>query len=97
MESEESSVRGIILPRQKVVYGRWAWPVHGLLWTLFHFFQRWTYLQILPATLVTSYVVSRTKNTTVGIVAHFIGNAVAGWLPIILAVAGIGIAPGTAA
>jgi len=87
-------MRGIILPRQEVTHGRWAWLVHGLLWTLFHFFQRWTYVQILPATLVTSYVVSRTKNTSIGIVAHFIGNAVVGWLPIILAVSRISAARG---
>jgi hypothetical protein len=88
---EECYMRGIILARQEVTHGRWAWLIHGTLWTLFHFFQRWTYLQILPVTLATSYVVSRTKNTTIGVVAHFIGNAILGWVPIILAVAGVGV------
>ncbi len=91
---EECYMRGIILPRQEVIHGRWAWLIHGILWTLFHFPQRWTYLQILPVALVTTYVVSCTKNTTIGIIAHFIGNAILGWLPIIAAVAGFGVARG---
>ncbi|SFF35148.1 CPBP family intramembrane glutamic endopeptidase [Spirosoma endophyticum] len=33
---EELWFRGYLLPRQQLVYGRWSWLVHGLLWTLFH-------------------------------------------------------------
>ena len=35
---EELWWRGIILPRQELAFGKWAWLVNGLLWDLFHFF-----------------------------------------------------------
>jgi len=85
---EEFYMRGYILPRQIITHGRWAWVVHGLLWTLFHFFQRWTYLQILPIALSLSYITYRTKNTSIAIAAHYIGNGILGMVPILIAVAG---------
>lgn len=85
---EEIYMRGYILPRQILSYGRWAWVVHGILWTLFHFFQRWTYLQILPIALALSYVTYRTRNTSIAIAAHYIGNGMLGMVPILIAVAG---------
>lgn len=85
---EEFYMRGYILPRQILTHGRWAWLVHGLLWTLFHFFQRWTYIQLLPITLSLSYVTYRTKNTTIAIAAHYIGNGILGMIPILMVVAG---------
>jgi membrane protease YdiL (CAAX protease family) len=85
---EELYMRGYILPRQILTHGRWAWLIHGILWTLFHFFQRWTYIQLLPITLSLSYVAYRTKNTSIAIAAHYIGNGVIGMIPILLVVAG---------
>ena len=83
---EEFYMRGYILPRQILTHGRWAWLVHGLLWTLFHFFQRWTYIQLLPITLSLSYITYRTKNTTIAIAAHYIGNGILGMIPILFIV-----------
>ena len=88
--AEEFYMRGYILPRQILTHGRWAWLVHGLLWTLFHFFQRWTYIQLLPITLSVSYVAHRTKNTSIAIAAHYIGNGILGMIPILIVVAGLG-------
>ena len=85
---EELYMRGYILPRQVLTHGRWAWLVHGTLWTLFHFFQRWTYIQLLPITLSVSYVAYRTKNTSIAIAAHYIGNGIIGMIPILFVVAG---------
>ena len=85
---EELYMRGFILPRQILAHGRWAWLIHGVLWTLFHFPQRWTYLQILPITLALSYVTYRTRNTSIAMAAHYIGNGVLGMIPILLIVAG---------
>lgn len=85
---EELYMRGYILPRQVLTHGRWAWLIHGLLWTLFHFFQRWTYIQLLPITLSLSYVAYRTKNTSIAIAAHYIGNGIIGMIPILFMVAG---------
>lgn len=85
---EEFWMRGIMLPRQILTHGKWAWLVHGLMWTLFHFFQRWIYIMILPVALFQSYIVQRTKNTTIAIVAHFIANGVLGLIPIVIVVLG---------
>ena len=76
------------LVAQILAHGRWAWLIHGVLWTLFHFPQRWTYLQILPITLALSYVTYRTRNTSIAMAAHYIGNGALGMIPILLIVAG---------
>jgi membrane protease YdiL (CAAX protease family) len=85
---EELYMRGFILPRQILAHGRWAWLIHGVLWTLFHFAQRWTYLQVLPMALALSYVAFRTKNTSIAMAAHYIGNGVIGMIPVLLIVVG---------
>lgn len=74
---EELLWRGFMLPRQEVGYGRWAWLIHGLLWTGWHFFWKWNLLSLLPITLGIAFVVQRTKNTTVAIVAHGLANLIA--------------------
>jgi len=71
---EEFLWRGYILPRQELVYGKWTWLVHGLLWTSFHSFWKWDMLAILPGALLLSYVVSRLKNTTPAIIFHWVNN-----------------------
>jgi membrane protease YdiL (CAAX protease family) len=74
---EELWWRGIILPRQEVVFGRWAWAVNGILWNLFHIARYDTLASIvifLPATLSIPYVTQRTRNTWPGIVVHLIFN-----------------------
>lgn len=73
---EEFWWRGIILPRQELALGRWAWLVNGVLWDLFHFFYHTSLGSIvgyLPITLL-SYVAQRRKSTWPGIIAHFISN-----------------------
>jgi membrane protease YdiL (CAAX protease family) len=74
---EELWWRGIILPRQEVVFGRWAWAVNGTLWNLFHIGRYATlsdFVIFIPATLAISYVAQRTRNTWPGIVVHLILN-----------------------
>ncbi len=73
---EELLWRGYLLPRQEATYGRRAWLVHGLLWTGWHFFWKWNLLSLLPITLGISFVVQRTKNTTVAILVHGLANAI---------------------
>lgn len=67
-------LRGYILPRQELAYGRQTWVVHGLLWTLFHAFKYWEFAALLPACLAFSFVAQRRKNTWPGIVTHFALN-----------------------
>ena len=74
---EELWWRGVILPRQELVFGKWAWLVNGLLWDLFHFFYHTNLGSVvgyLAATVPLAYVAQRTRNTWPGIIAHFIGN-----------------------
>jgi membrane protease YdiL (CAAX protease family) len=73
---EELLWRGFMLPRQEVIYGRSAWLVHGLLWTAWHIFWKWNLLSLLPITLGLPFVVQRTKNTSIGIVAHGLANLI---------------------
>jgi membrane protease YdiL (CAAX protease family) len=71
---EEFLWRGYILPRQELVHGKWTWLIHGLLWTSFHSFWKWDVLAILPGALLLSYVAVRLKNTTPGIIFHWVNN-----------------------
>lgn len=74
---EELWWRGVILPRQELAFGRWAWLVNGLLWDLFHFFYHADLGNVvfyLGLTVPLAYVAQRTRNTWPGIVGHLIGN-----------------------
>ena len=86
---EEFWWRGYILPRQEITHGRWTWIIHGLLWTLFHIPFWWNLIALLPSTLSLSFVTSRLKNTTPGIIAHFSLNGLA-VVMIFLGILGIG-------
>jgi membrane protease YdiL (CAAX protease family) len=71
---EEFLWRGYILPRQELVHGKWTWLIHGLLWSSFHSFWKWDVLAILPGALLLSFVATRLKNTTPGIIFHWVNN-----------------------
>jgi len=86
---EEFWWRGVILPRQELTHRKWAWLLHGILWTLFHVPFWWNLIALLPSTLSLSFVCSRLKNTTPGIIAHFCMNGL-GFLAILLGVLGYG-------
>lgn len=74
---EELWWRGIILPRQELAFGKWAWLVNGILWDLFHFFYHTnagSIIAYLPSTIPLAYVAQRTRSTWPGIIAHLIAN-----------------------
>jgi membrane protease YdiL (CAAX protease family) len=85
---EELWWRGVVLPRQEIAFGRWAWLIHGLMWNLFHVFKWWDLLNLLPITLGLSYLAYRYKNTTPGIVIHYIVNGI-GLIPLALGALGL--------
>ncbi len=85
---EELWWRGYILPRQELAFGKWVWVIHGLLWALFHVFKWWDILGLLPLTLIIPYLVLRFKNTTIGIILHFLINGI-GLIAILVGVLGI--------
>lgn len=84
---EEFWWRGVILPRQEPVFGRWTWVVHGVLWNFFHFFKWWGLISLLPMSLGLSFVVSRSQNNTPGLIMHTVANGI-GLISVVLAVLG---------
>jgi membrane protease YdiL (CAAX protease family) len=72
---EELLWRGYALPRQKQVFGKWAWLINGLMWNLLiHLFMRWTFIALLPTTLILPYLSQKFDSTWPGIIIHGAGN-----------------------
>ncbi len=68
---EELWWRGYILPRQELVFGKWTWLVHGTMWAvLFHLWQYWRVIGLLPADLLLVFIAWRTKNNTTLLIVH---------------------------
>ena len=60
---EEILWRGVIWPRQELVYGDRTWLVHGFLWYLFHLpFYPWFLISGLPQAFALSYLFQKTRN-----------------------------------
>jgi membrane protease YdiL (CAAX protease family) len=73
---EEFWWRGYIFPRQEIAFGKYTWIVHGLMWPFFHIFKYWDIPALIILHLPFSYMIYRTKNTTTGILLHFILNGI---------------------
>lgn len=72
---EEIMWRGYVLPRQELVFGKFAWLVNAALWFVFHVcFGMDLLILLLPVLLILPYVVQRTKNTWIGIIMHALVN-----------------------
>ncbi|MEO7962896.1 MAG: CPBP family intramembrane glutamic endopeptidase [Gemmatimonadaceae bacterium] len=74
---EELWWRGIILPRQEVAMGNWAWVVNGFLWDGFHIFYHTTlasFVAYIPITVPLAFVAWKTRSTWPGIIAHLVTN-----------------------
>ena len=68
---EEVLWRGVLLPRQEVALGHWAWTVNGAGWFLFHLaFGPVLLLTLWPITFILPYVVQRTQNSWTGVLIH---------------------------
>ena len=78
--AEEIFWRGMIFPRQELVYGERTFLVHGLIWAFSHLFQYWLLPPILVSSVALAYIYQRTGNTWTGILAHMLNNA----LPFVL-------------
>lgn len=82
---EEFWWRGLIYPRQEIVFGQWVWLVHGVLWCLFHCYKYWDLPALLPMSIGLVLAVYLTKNNSPGLVIHFITNG-SGLISILLGV-----------
>ena len=72
---EELMWRGYILPRQELAFGRHAWIVNALLWSVFHlFFGLHLLILLLPSLFIIPYVVYRRQKTLIGIIIHALLN-----------------------
>ncbi len=74
---EELWWRGYVLPRQELAFGRSAWVVHGIFWSMFHLFMQptlWDTVRMAITGVALSFVAQRTKSTWPGIVGHSFGN-----------------------
>ena len=73
----------IIALRVELEHGKLAWIVNGILWSLFHIFKWWAVPFMLLRQWMLPFVVQRTRNTTPGILIHFISNGLSVLLSII--------------
>lgn len=68
---EEFLWRGVMLPRQEIAFGKYAWLIHGFGWGLFHIAFGWQLLiTLIPIIFIQSYIVQKTKNSWVGVIMH---------------------------
>ncbi|MCK4661599.1 MAG: CPBP family intramembrane metalloprotease [Bacteroidales bacterium] len=68
---EEILWRGVMLPRQEISFGKYAWLIHACGWGLFHIAFGWQLLIILiPLIFIQSYIVQKTKNSWTGVIMH---------------------------
>ena len=68
---EEFLWRGVMLPRQEIAFGKYAWLIHGFGWGLFHIAFGWQLLiTLIPLIFIQSFVVQKTKNSWIGVIMH---------------------------
>jgi len=68
---EEILWRGVVLPRQEISFGNYAWLIHGFGWGLFHIAFGWQLLiTLIPVLFVQSYIVQKRKNSWIGVLIH---------------------------
>ena len=72
---EEILWRGYILPRQELAFGKFAWLINAILWTIFHIcFGRDLMIILLPTLFIIPYIAQRRKNTLIGVIIHAVVN-----------------------
>jgi membrane protease YdiL (CAAX protease family) len=63
------------LPRQELAFGRFAWLINGILWTVFHLcFGFHLLILLLPSLFIIPYVVYKRQKTLIGIIVHALLN-----------------------
>lgn len=68
---EEFLWRGVMLPRQEIAFGKYAWLIHSIGWGLFHISFGWQLLiTLIPIIFIQSFIVQKTKNSWTGIIIH---------------------------
>jgi uncharacterized protein len=73
--AEEFYFRGYLLPRMEN-WGKSAFFINALLFSLYHFWQPYIYITLLLALLPMTYVVWKTKDLRVGMLTHSLMNII---------------------
>jgi membrane protease YdiL (CAAX protease family) len=72
---EELLWRGYALARMELYFGKWAWLVNGLLWNIgIHFFFRWSFLTLIPISVIVPYLSQKYRSMIPGLIIHGVGN-----------------------
>jgi membrane protease YdiL (CAAX protease family) len=68
---EEILWRGVLLPGQEKVSGKYAWIINGAGWAIFHIAFGWQLLlTMMPILFILPYIVQKTKNSWTGVIIH---------------------------
>ena len=81
---EELLYRGVLLPKMNGVFGKWDWVANGVLFTIYHIHQPWTWLAILPSDLGLAFSGKYFRSNWFPIILHSLQTVV--FLVIILGV-----------
>ncbi len=72
---EEFYFRGYLLPRM-AAWGKWAFILNAILFSLYHFWQPYIYLTLILSLLPMTYLVWKTKDLRLGILTHCLLNII---------------------
>lgn len=68
---EEILWRGVLLPRQEIIFKEKAWLINGFGWALFHIAFGWhLFLVLIPILLIQPYIAQKRKNSWTGVIIH---------------------------
>ncbi|NCD68683.1 CPBP family intramembrane glutamic endopeptidase [Mucilaginibacter agri] len=73
--AEEFYFRGYLLPRMQA-WGKYAFVVNTICFSLYHFWQPYVYITLILALLPLCYLVTKTRDIRLGIVTHILLNIV---------------------
>jgi membrane protease YdiL (CAAX protease family) len=72
---EEYYFRGYLLPRMRT-WGKWAFVLNAVLFSLYHFWQPYIYLTLILSLLPMSWLVWKTKDLRLAIFTHCLLNII---------------------
>jgi membrane protease YdiL (CAAX protease family) len=74
---EEIVWHGYALKRMELHFGKSAWLINGVLWNiLVHFFIRWSYISLIPVSLIVPWICQKTNSFWPGVIIHGMGNVI---------------------
>jgi membrane protease YdiL (CAAX protease family) len=79
--------RGFLLPRLSH-FGGWAPVINGVLFTLYHFFTPWAFVERVVMIIPMAWLVQKKHNIYISIIAHMIVNSLGIVIALIAAIRG---------